>query len=85
MRLLENRFSKSCLRQNGVPSCRSCWLPIFVTGFSPADVERDVKWFSTAPEIAGEFDWVITLGPNAFLSEKWEVADFDPQVMVKTN
>lgn len=59
--------------------------PVFVTGFSPADVERDVKSLSTAPEVAGEFDWVITPGPNAFLSEKWEVADFDPRVMVKTN
>ncbi|KAI0720935.1 zinc-finger of mitochondrial splicing suppressor 51-domain-containing protein [Cerioporus squamosus] len=59
--------------------------PIFVTGFSPADVERDVKSLSAAPEVAGEFDWVITPGPNAFLSEKWEVADFDPRVMVKTN
>ncbi|RDX56602.1 hypothetical protein OH76DRAFT_1395721 [Lentinus brumalis] len=59
--------------------------PIFVTGFSPADVERDVKSLSMAPEVAGEFDWVITPGPNAFLSEKWEVADFDPRVMVKTN
>ncbi|KAL6305382.1 zinc-finger of mitochondrial splicing suppressor 51-domain-containing protein [Sparassis latifolia] len=59
--------------------------PIFVTGFSPADVERDVKSLSTAPEVAGEFDWVITPGQNAFGSEKWEVADFDPRVMVKTN
>jgi splicing suppressor protein 51 len=58
---------------------------IFITGFSPADVERDVKSLSTAPGVAGEFDWVITPGPNAFGSEKWEVADFDPRVMVKTN
>ncbi|TDL24746.1 hypothetical protein BD410DRAFT_837676 [Rickenella mellea] len=59
--------------------------PIFVTGFSPADVERDVRSLSTAPGVAGEFDWVITPGENAFGSEKWEVADFDPRVMVKTN
>ncbi|TCD66688.1 Protein mss51, mitochondrial [Steccherinum ochraceum] len=59
--------------------------PIFVTGFSPADVERDVQSLSTAPEVAGEFDWVVTPGPNAFGSEKWEVADFDPRVMVKAN
>ncbi|EPQ58374.1 hypothetical protein GLOTRDRAFT_110165 [Gloeophyllum trabeum ATCC 11539] len=59
--------------------------PIFVTGFSPADVERDVRSLSTAPGVAGEFDWVITPGPNAFGSEKWEVADFDPRVMVKSN
>ena len=59
--------------------------PSFVTGFSPADVERDVKSLSTAPGVAGEFDWVITPGENAFGSLKWEVADFDPRVMVKTN
>jgi mitochondrial splicing suppressor protein 51 len=59
--------------------------PIFVTGFSPADVERDIKSMSRAPGVAGEFDWVITPGENAFGSEKWEVADFDPRVMVKTN
>jgi len=58
---------------------------IFVTGFSPTDVERDVRSLSVAPEVAGEFEWVITPGPNAFGSEKWEVADFDPRVMVKTN
>lgn len=59
--------------------------PIFVTGFSPADVERDIKSMSRAPGVAGEFDWVITPGENGFGSEKWEVADFDPRVMVKTN
>ena len=58
---------------------------IFVTGFSPTDVERDVRSLSTALEVAGEFEWVITPGPNTFGSEKWEVADFDPRVMVKTN
>ncbi|KIK63607.1 hypothetical protein GYMLUDRAFT_71746 [Collybiopsis luxurians FD-317 M1] len=59
--------------------------PIFVTGFSPADVERDVRSLSTAPGVAGEFEWVITPGPNPFGSEKWEVADFDPRITVKTN
>lgn len=58
---------------------------VFVTGFSPTDVERDVRSLSTAPQVAGEFEWVITPGPNSFGSEKWEIADFDPRVMVKTN
>jgi len=58
---------------------------IFVTGFSPTDIERDVRSLSTASDVAGEFEWVITPGPNTFGSEKWEVADFDPRVMVKTN
>ena len=68
-----------------LPLLLSTKCPIFVTGFSPADVERDIKSMSLAPGVAGEFDWVITPGENAFGSEKWEVADFDPRVMVKTN
>lgn len=70
---------------NVIPQLLASKCPIFVTGFSPADVERDVRSLSTASEVAGEFDWVITPGPNAFGSEKWEVADFDPRVMVKAN
>jgi len=68
-----------------VPMLLATKCPIFVTGFSPADIERDVRSLSTAPGVVGEFDWVITPGPNAFGSEKWEIADFDPRVMVKTN
>ena len=68
-----------------IPELLATKCPIFVTGFSPADVERDVKSLSNAPGVAGEFDWVITPGENEFGSIKWEVADFDPRVMVKTN
>jgi len=68
-----------------LPMLLASKCPIFVTGFSPTDVERDVKSLATAPQVAGEFEWVITPGPNAFGSEKWEIADFDPRVMVKTN
>ncbi|KAF8201621.1 zinc-finger of mitochondrial splicing suppressor 51-domain-containing protein [Pholiota molesta] len=68
-----------------LPMLLASKCPIFVTGFSPTDVERDVRSLSVAPEVAGEFEWVITPGPNTFGSEKWEVADFDPRVMVKTN
>ena len=68
-----------------MPMLLATKCPIFVTGFSPADIERDVQSLATAPGVAGEFDWVITPGPNEFGSEKWEIADFDPRVMVKTN
>jgi splicing suppressor protein 51 len=68
-----------------LPTLLASKCAIFVTGFSPADVERDVKALAHAPGVAGEFDWLLTPGPNAFGSEKWEVADFDPRVMVKTN
>ena len=70
---------------NTLPLLLQTKCPIFITGFSPVDVERDVRSLSTAPGVAGEFDWIITPGENAFSSEKWEVADFDPRVMVKTN
>jgi mitochondrial splicing suppressor protein 51 len=68
-----------------LPNLLASKCAIFVTGFSPADVERDVRALASAPGVAGEFDWLITPGPNAFASEKWEVADFDPRVMVKSN
>ncbi|KAJ7074254.1 zinc-finger of mitochondrial splicing suppressor 51-domain-containing protein [Mycena amicta] len=68
-----------------LPALLESKCPIFVTGFSPADVERDVRSLSEAPEVAGRFEWVITPGPNPFGSEKWEIADFDPRVMIKAN
>lgn len=58
---------------------------LFCTGFSPADIERDVVALDQAEGIAGEFDWLVTPGENVFGSEKWEVAEFDPRVAVKTN
>jgi len=68
-----------------LPTLLASKCTIFITGFSPTDVERDVRSLSGAPQVAGEFEWVITPGPNSFGSEKWEIADFDPRVMVKTN
>ena len=68
-----------------VPALLATRCAIFVTGFSPADIERDIRSLDQAPDVADEFDWVITPGENPFGSEKWEVADFDPRVMVKTN
>ena len=58
---------------------------LFCTGFSPADVERDVVALDKSEGIKGEFDWLLTPGENVFGSEKWEVAEFDPRVAVKTN
>jgi mitochondrial splicing suppressor protein 51 len=58
---------------------------LFVTGFSPEDVERDVRSLEGVPGVAGEFDWILTPGENPFKSERWEVAEFDPRLMVRTN
>ena len=68
-----------------VPAMLATRCAIFVTGFSPVDVERDIRSLEVAPDVMGEFEWIITPGENAFGSEKWEVADFDPRVMVRTN
>jgi mitochondrial splicing suppressor protein 51 len=43
---------------------------IFITRFSPADLESDIRSLSTAEGVAGEFDWIITPGENVFGSEK---------------
>lgn len=58
---------------------------LFCTGFSPADIERDVVALDKTDGIKGEFDWLLTPGENVFGSEKWEIAEFDPRVAVKTN
>ncbi|BGO97545.1 Protein MSS51, mitochondrial [Rhodotorula toruloides] len=58
---------------------------LFCTGFSPADIERDVVALDKVEGIRGEFDWLLTPGENVFGSEKWEIAEFDPRVAVKTN
>ena len=68
-----------------VPLILSTKCALFVTGFSPTDMERDVRSLEWAPGVSGEFDWVLTPGVNPFGSEKWEIADFDPRVMVKVN
>lgn len=68
-----------------VPALLATRCAVFVTGFSPADIERDIRSLDQVPDVADEFEWVVTPGENPFGSEKWEVADFDPRVMVKTN
>jgi splicing suppressor protein 51 len=70
---------------NTMPLLLQTKCPIFMTGFSPKDVERDVRSLAVTPGVAGEFDWVITPGENPFGSLKWEVADFDPRLMIKAN
>ena len=58
---------------------------LFVSGFSPADVERDVLAFESVEGVSGEFDWLLTPGENVFASQQWAIADFDPRVAVKAN
>ena len=62
--------------------------PLFCTGFSPKDVERDVLAMDTLQAEDGgknEFDWILTPGENVFRSEKWEILESDPRVAAKAN
>ena len=59
--------------------------PLFISGFSPADVERDVLAFESVDGVSGEFDWLLTPGENAFASQQWAIADFDTRIAVKAN
>ncbi|KAG0140747.1 hypothetical protein CROQUDRAFT_99684 [Cronartium quercuum f. sp. fusiforme G11] len=58
---------------------------LFVGGFSPADVERDVEAVERVEGIKDQFEWLLHPGENVFASQKWEVAEFDPRVAVKSN
>ncbi|GAA6004972.1 Mss51p [Rhodotorula paludigena] len=71
--------------KSAVASILETKCALFCTGFSPADIERDVVALDRADGIRGEFDWLVTPGENVFGSEKWEIAEFDPRVAVKTN
>lgn len=60
----------------------------FCTGFSPADVERDIlalDRLAAVEEEAAGFEWVLAPGENPFGSAKVEVAEFDYRVMAQTN
>lgn len=43
------------------------------TGFSPADIERDILAFESVEGIQGEFEWLINPGENTFASQQWAV------------
>lgn len=43
------------------------------TGFSPADVERDILAFESVEGIQGEFEWLINPGENTFASQQWAI------------
>ena len=68
-----------------VPKILETKCPLFLTSFSPADMERDVRSLDGCDGVSGEFDWILTPGDNPFKSERWEVNDFDPRVLIKRN
>ncbi|KAL2020249.1 hypothetical protein VTK56DRAFT_8573 [Thermocarpiscus australiensis] len=51
--------------------------PIIVTGYTQADMERDIDWVHKSA--AGEFDVLLEPGENRFRSLRWDLNDMDPQ------
>lgn len=51
--------------------------PIIVTGYTQADMERDIEWVNKTA--AGEFDVLLEPGENRFRSLRWDLNDLDPQ------
>ncbi|KAH7631756.1 zinc-finger of mitochondrial splicing suppressor 51-domain-containing protein [Sordaria sp. MPI-SDFR-AT-0083] len=51
--------------------------PIIATGYTQADMERDVEWVNKKAK--GEFDILMEPGENIFRSLRWDLNDLDPQ------
>ncbi|KAH6636580.1 zinc-finger of mitochondrial splicing suppressor 51-domain-containing protein [Chaetomium tenue] len=51
--------------------------PIIVTGYTQADMERDIDFVNKTA--AGEFDVLMEPGHNKFSSLRWDLNDLDPQ------
>lgn len=51
----------------------------------PSTVNLPTKPIPPIEGVTNEFDLILTPGQNPFGSRKWEVADWDPRVAVKTN
>ncbi|KAK5664186.1 hypothetical protein OQA88_402 [Cercophora sp. LCS_1] len=60
-----------------VPMLLETKLPIIATGYTQADMERDIDWVNKTA--GGEFDILLKPGENAFRSLRWDLNDMDPQ------
>lgn len=59
--------------------------PIILTAFSPSDMKRDFDALLHSEAITQEWESVVEPGDNVFNSQRWEVAEFDTRVMIKSN
>lgn len=60
-----------------IPMLLETKAPIIVTGYTQADMERDIDWVNKTA--AGEFDVLMEPGKNRFRSLRWDLNDMDPQ------
>lgn len=52
---------------------------------SPSYINLPTRPVDRIPGVTGEFELVMTPGANSFSSLRWEVAEWDPRVAVRTN
>ncbi|KAI9809721.1 MAG: hypothetical protein M1825_000154 [Sarcosagium campestre] len=60
-----------------LPKLLETKVPIFSTGYTKWDMERDIKWVDD--EMGGEVDILLEPGENRFRSLRWNLNDLDPQ------
>ncbi|KAF8473270.1 zinc-finger of mitochondrial splicing suppressor 51-domain-containing protein [Kalaharituber pfeilii] len=59
-----------------LPKLLETKVPILCTGYTEADLTRDVEW--VMDKCKGEFDVLLQPGENAFKSLRWDLNDNDP-------
>lgn len=60
-----------------IPLLLETKVPIFVTGYTQFDMDRDIAWVNKT--VGGEVDLLMTPGENRFRSLRWDINDLDPQ------
>lgn len=60
-----------------IPLLLETKVPIFVTGYTQFDMDRDIEWVNKT--VGGEVDLLMTPGENRFRSLRWDINDLDPQ------
>ena len=59
-----------------LPQLLETKIPIFCTGYTEWDMERDRKWVEE--KVGGEMDILMEPGENIFRSLRWDLNDLDP-------
>ena len=59
-----------------LPQLLETKVPIIVTGYTEADMQRDREWVEK--KVGGEYDLLMEPGENIFRSLRWDLNDMDP-------
>ena len=62
--------------QETLPQLLETKVPIFCTGYTEPDMERDRQW--VIDSVGGEMDVMMEPGENRFRSLRWDLNEYDP-------